>query len=77
MKMTCKALVGRGILLLSQADAADDRVARADMDELEKSYWICYQEAAKAVVAEHRMDELAMQVCDGIYLELRRRKFRR
>lgn len=65
MKVQNSALVGCGILLLCQVGAADERVARLDLDELEKAYWTCYQEAAEMVVAQHRLDQIAMQVCGG------------
>ena len=75
MNIKSDALLGCGVLLLCQAGTADERLARIDLDELEKAYWVCYQEAAEAVVAEQRSDALEMQICGGISLELQRRKF--
>ena len=75
MKKKSNALVGCGMLLLCQAGTADEPLARIDLDELEKAYWVCYQKAAEAVAAEQRIDELSMQICGGVSLELQRRKF--
>ena len=75
MKRKSNSLIECGLLLLCQAAAADERVARMDLEELEKTYWICYQQAAQAVVAEQRFDELTMQLCGSVSLDLQRRRF--